>query len=99
LWRKARPSYWPVVVALGLITGGAVGNLIDRAIVGKVTDFLYFAAIDFPVFNIADSALIVGVGILIVWLLFGPEPDAAATDVDRGMVESGDQEDQAEATP
>jgi len=77
-WRKARPSFWPVVVALGLIAGGAVGNLIDRAILGRVTDFLYLAAIDFPVFNIADSAIVVGVGILIVWLLFVPEQEAAA---------------------
>jgi len=75
-WRRSRPAAWPVVIALGLVSGGAVGNLIDRAFLGKVTDFLAFAFIDFPVFNIADAAIIAGAGILMVWLLFGPEPEA-----------------------
>jgi signal peptidase II len=71
-WRRARPSAWPVVIALALVAGGAVGNLIDRAIVGQVTDFLEFAFVSFPVFNIADASIFVGVGILMAWLLFGP---------------------------
>lgn len=75
-WRRARPAVWPVVIALGLIVGGAVGNLIDRAMFGKVTDFLDAAIIDFPVFNVADSSIVVGVGILVVWLLFGPMPSS-----------------------
>jgi len=75
-WRRSRPKAWPIVVALALITGGAAGNLIDRAwLGGRVTDFLEFAFADFPVFNIADSAIIIGVGILIGWLLFVPEPE------------------------
>lgn len=74
-WRRARPANWLVVIPLGLIAGGAVGNLIDRAVVGRVTDFLHFAVIDFPVFNVADSAIFIGVGILIAWLLFGPQPE------------------------
>ena len=40
-----------------------------------VTDFFDAAFIDFPVFNIADSAIVVGVGILIVWLFVAPEPE------------------------
>jgi len=74
-WRRARPTAWPIVIGLGLITGGAVGNLIDRAFLGRVTDIFDFTLIDFPVFNIADTAIIVGVGILIAWLLFVPEPN------------------------
>ncbi len=76
-WRRARPTAWPVVVALGLVTGGAVGNLIDRAWLGKVTDFFEFAFFDFPVFNVADMAILAGVGILVAWLLFAPEEGAA----------------------
>lgn len=72
-WRRAHPAEWPVVVALGLVSGGAVGNLIDRALLGKVTDFFDVAIIDFPVFNIADTAIFVGVGMLVFWLLFGPQ--------------------------
>ena len=73
-WHRTQPTQWPVVVALGLVCGGAAGNLVDRAVLGKVTDFFYLAVIDFPVFNVADSALVIGVGILIAWLLFAPEP-------------------------
>lgn len=72
-WRRSRPAAWPIVVALGLITGGSIGNLIDRATAGRVTDFFDFMLIDFPVFNIADCGIVVGVGILIAWLLFVPE--------------------------
>lgn len=72
-WRRTRPTQWPVVIALGLVCGGAAGNLVDRALLGRVTDFFYLAIIDFPVFNVADSALVIGVGILIAWLLFAPE--------------------------
>ena len=73
-WRRSRPTARPIVVALALVTAGAFGNLIDRvALDGHVTDFLYFSLIDFPVFNIADSCIFVGVVILIGWLLLVPE--------------------------
>ena len=78
-WRRSRPTAWPVVIALGLITGGALGNLIDRAFLGRVTDFFDFTLIDFPVFNVADLALIVGVAMLVLWLLFVPEPSTQRT--------------------
>ena len=71
-WRRTRPSQWPVVIALGLVTAGAVGNLIDRLVLGYVTDFFEFGFVEFPVFNVADSCIVVGVGILMVWILFGP---------------------------
>jgi len=77
-WRRSRPTAWPLVVALGLIAGGAIGNLIDRAFIGRVTDMFEFAFVEFPVFNIADSAIIVGVGILILWLLLTPDPQHVA---------------------
>ncbi len=73
-WLRAKPTEWPLVIALALIAGGASGNLLDRAIIGRVTDFIYVAAIDFPVFNLADSAIFIGVGILIAWVMFGPLP-------------------------
>lgn len=75
-WRRYHPAAWPTVIALALIVGGSVGNLIDRAFLGRVTDFFDAAFIDFPVFNIADSAIVVGVAILIVWLFVAPEPEA-----------------------
>jgi len=76
-------------LALGLIFGGIVGNLIDRLRAGFVTDFIYFylqprggKEIGFPAFNIADSAICVGVGLifLLSWknekLAAGPVPPA-----------------------
>ena len=76
LWRQ-RPTSPLVVIALALVTGGAVGNLIDRVGPGWVTDFFEFGFFDFPVFNIADSAIFVGVGLLIIWLLVSPAPSTS----------------------
>lgn len=55
-------------VSLALIAGGAVGNLIDRVRLGAVTDFLdvYYSNHHWPAFNLADSAITVGVGIFLV---------------------------------
>jgi len=60
-------------ISLGLIFGGIIGNLIDRLRVGHVVDFLYFYIIrrdgteaGFPAFNVADSAICVGVGLLFI---------------------------------
>jgi signal peptidase II len=53
-------------VGLGLLLGGAVGNIWDRLILGKVTDFLDFAFMDFPVFNVADALIDVGVVLIII---------------------------------
>lgn len=55
-------------LAMGLQLGGAVGNLLDRLSMGKVTDFISIGA--FPVFNIADASISVGVAVLLlgVWL-------------------------------
>ncbi|MDD5422149.1 MAG: signal peptidase II [Candidatus Omnitrophota bacterium] len=53
-------------LALGLILGGAAGNLVDRAWYGHVTDFLDFRI--WPVFNIADSAITIGAAILMIKL-------------------------------
>ena len=56
-----------LAVAVGLVMGGAVGNAIDRARFGAVADFLDFKALYFPwVFNIADSAITVGVVLLLL---------------------------------
>ncbi|MEK6946098.1 MAG: signal peptidase II [Nanoarchaeota archaeon] len=53
-------------LAVGLLLGGTVGNLIDRVLIGAVTDFLDFRI--WPVFNVADSAVSVSVVLLIVLL-------------------------------
>ncbi len=74
-WRRAKPREWPVVIGLAMVSAGALGNLIDRSILGPVTDFLEFAFVEFPVFNVADMAIIGGVGVLALWILFPPAED------------------------
>lgn len=55
-------------VALGFILGGAIGNFIDRIFRKEVVDFVdtYIGNYDFPIFNVADSALVVGVGLVFI---------------------------------
>lgn len=58
-------------IAFIMIVSGAIGNLIDRISLGYVRDFLYFILIDFPIFNVADILVVVGVGLLMITMLFG----------------------------
>jgi signal peptidase II len=64
-------SHRLVSVALGLILGGAVGNLIDRLRYGMVVDFLdvYVGRYHWPAFNVADSAISIGVGLMLLDML------------------------------
>jgi signal peptidase II len=71
-----KPNRLWLLVALGLVSGGAIGNLVDRLAFGLVTDFVQIP-FGFPVFNVADSCVVVGIAMLVWWLLFGPTPDRA----------------------
>jgi signal peptidase II len=57
--------------SLGLMLGGAIGNFIDRVIHKEVVDFIntYIFTYDFPIFNVADSALVIGVGLFFIHTL------------------------------
>ena len=69
--KKYKDEFY-TALGLSLILGGALGNLYDRLFLGYVTDFLYFHFQDYywPAFNISDTAIIIGVGILIYTDLF-----------------------------
>jgi signal peptidase II len=69
-WRLRSQALLPRVV-LGLLLGGALGNLIDRLRFGAVVDFIYVSLINFPAFNVADSALTIGV-VLAAWVMSRP---------------------------
>jgi len=81
------------VVAFGCVLGGAMGNLIDRIMFGPVTDFFSvdfpdFIMERFPIFNVADSSIFIGVCLLIVDMLFikdqpipVSEPDVTLTEI------------------
>lgn len=69
-------KHWTLTVASGLIFGGAVGNMIDRVIIGQVRDFIEVTFTQtlfnysFPVFNVADICVCVGTLLLAVYILF-----------------------------
>lgn len=65
MWREKKLY---MAVALGLIIGGAVGNIIDRALYGAVADFLdvYWGNYHWPAFNLADSAVFIGVVLILL---------------------------------
>jgi signal peptidase II len=66
VWLSRATSKWQVI-ALGLVLGGAFGNLLDRVIYGAVADFfdIHFFAYHWPAFNIADAAICIGVALLL----------------------------------
>ena len=57
-------------MSLRLIIGGAIGNMIDRFLLGYVVDLFDFRLIHFPIFNVADILLCVGVGMMMLYILF-----------------------------
>lgn len=67
---KAKPTF--EVLGLNLILAGAIGNLIDRVLFGKVTDFLdfYYGSWHYATFNVADIAISVGAAMLIIYEFF-----------------------------
>ena len=54
---------------MAFIIGGGIGNMIDRVFLGYVVDFLDFTLINFAVFNVADSCVCIGAGIMALWLI------------------------------
>ncbi|MEG0542238.1 MAG: signal peptidase II [Angelakisella sp.] len=56
--------------SLSLIIAGGLGNLIDRVMLGYVIDYIYFEPINFPIFNFADCCVVIGTGLLAIYILF-----------------------------
>ena len=75
LWRDGKRISALSGAALALVLAGALGNMIDRLRLGYVVDFIYLRSgnFDFPVFNIADSCVVVGAALLMIGGLFGPD--------------------------
>lgn len=74
IWRHDELTM-PFVMSLASISGGGFSNMLDRVLLGSVTDFLSFSFIDFPIFNLADVDVTCGVVILLI-LLFRAERTA-----------------------
>ena len=73
---------WPLRFAMVFQLGGAIGNLVDRILVGSVTDFI--SVMDFPVFNIADSSITIGVAVLLI-SVFAQEIQARKAQTDEDL--------------
>jgi signal peptidase II len=79
LWKVSRTDRM-TAIGLALILGGAAGNLFDRIVWGQVTDFLefYIGELHWPTFNVADSCVVIGSGLLLLDIL-RPKRQAART--------------------
>jgi len=85
LWNKVPPNRFYSHLGFALVLGGAIGNLIDRAMLGYVVDFVQFhtSTWSFAIFNLADIFINIGAGLIILDELFGkhktdekdPKPD------------------------
>lgn len=77
VWLARAPDRW-TALALGLVLGGAIGNVIDRIRFGAVVDFIDLHAFGWHwyVFNVADSAIVTGVILLLAHALLRPQPGA-----------------------
>lgn len=74
---RNRPSAGVAVrLSIGLLLGGALGNLVDRVRMGHVTDFIELGF--WPVFNVADASIVVGIAIAVVFLLFGSRQEPSS---------------------
>ncbi len=65
-----KPTSRMECLCLSLIVGGGIGNMIDRFLLGYVIDMIDFRLINFAVFNVADSFVCVGAGLMMVWLIY-----------------------------
>jgi signal peptidase II len=79
-WLLKADRLWPGA-AMGLVIGGALGNVIDRLIYGAVADFFHFYAFghDWYVFNVADAAITVGVIVLLLDAFVRPEKESVGS--------------------
>jgi len=92
-YRKLAPGDRLSALALGMILGGALGNLVDRVTRGEVVDFLHFRlwqGYSWPDFNLADSFIVVGVSLLVLELLASEGESRAAGSGDAGTGASRD---------
>ncbi len=79
-----KPNDKLLMTSLTLMTGGAVGNLIDRLRLGYVVDFLDFRLINFPIFNIADCFITIGAVVFAVYVIFFSDKKECADEHNEG---------------
>ncbi len=85
---KLENEKWPLRLALAMQLGGAVGNLIDRLIVHHVTDFIAIGS--FPVFNVADAAITVGVFVLLIGMYMSEKEKEKLAHPEKEIIEENE---------
>jgi len=82
-----------LLTALGLVLGGAIGNFIDRLVHGEVVDFLQFnfGSYTFPIFNIADTGIVVGVCLILLDAILTKDDAGAVTEQDGEVHNEGNE--------
>ena len=83
IWLYVMPrGQWLLALSLGLILGGAIGNLWDRLALGYVVDFIsvHYGGWYFPAFNLADSAITVGAGAMLLDSFLAPRREQSSSD-------------------
>jgi signal peptidase II len=91
-YRRLAAASWLLHVAFGLQLAGALGNQIDRVLRGHVTDFIDVRV--WPIFNVADSAVVVGTTLLAIYVFFldrGPEDEPAQEKLTEAPVANPDE--------
>ena len=66
-------------VLIVFLVAGALGNMIDRIMLGYVRDFIYFKLIDFPVFNVADIYVTVSAVLILIWIILHGDPEPGSS--------------------
>ena len=66
-------------VLIVFLVAGALGNMIDRIMLGYVRDFIYFKLIDFPVFNVADIYVTVSAVLILIWIILHDDPEPGSS--------------------
>ena len=84
-----RPKDKLLLWSLYLILAGGIGNMIDRLLLGFVVDFIEFAFIEFPVFNVADSCVCIGAALLVLYLIITTVKDYKNAD-NKNVADGGD---------
>ncbi len=95
IYRSIDDPPWVLRIAFGLQFGGAIGNIIDRIRLGHVTDFLDVGW--WPIFNIADSSIVIGIALMIFYFWFLDEGPKQDEDEDAEIISIADSNDVAES--
>ena len=96
---KKNPLPWMEALSLSLIVGGGIGNMIDRTVLGYVVDMIDFRLINFAVFNVADSFVCVGAGLMVLYLIREMVKETKAEKAKKGVTAEESEDELTEETP